>query len=178
MAELAIGPSAKIQMIPPNFSVFRTGCFTSAVQQSILWAWGGSRRVRLCSKNTSTTLQDSVSDLHCDAPHLLMCLWWKTLCADFVSSHLEWNLACVANTVGCWQAAQVWAIGRGARLLGRSCMIRYCGAAMSHGSGCSMWLWRTIALPSAQWQYYEALMMPSLCTCRRHTWYAIYKICI
>lgn len=40
VAELAIRPSAKIQMIPPNISVFRMGCFTSAVQQSILGAWG------------------------------------------------------------------------------------------------------------------------------------------
>lgn len=178
MAELAIRPSAKIQMIPPNFSVFRTGLLHICSAAEHIVSLGGFRRVRLCSNNTSTALQDSVADLHCDAPHLLMCLWWKTLCADFVSSRLEWNLACVANTVGCWQAAQVWAIGRGARLLGRSCMIRYCRATMSHRSGCSMWLWRTISLFNAQWQYYEALMMPSLCTCRRHTCYVIYKICI
>lgn len=110
-----------------------------------------------------------------------MSLWWKMLCADFVLSHLEWSLPCVANTVGCWQAAQVWDIGRGVRLLERSCMICYIGDIVSHGSGCSMWLWRmTALLINAQWRHFEGSvsMMSLLCTCGRHTCYGIYKMWI
>lgn len=107
---------------------------------------------------TQVLTHRTVWQISSEAAHLLMCLWWKMLCADFVSSRLEWGLPCVANTVGCWQAAQVWDIGRGVRLWRRSCMIFYCRVTMSHGSGCcSMWLWRTFALPGAQWQYSQAV---------------------
>uniref|UniRef100_A0A669F884 Discs large MAGUK scaffold protein 4 n=1 Tax=Oreochromis niloticus TaxID=8128 RepID=A0A669F884_ORENI len=47
-------------------------------------------------------------------------------------------------------------IGRGVRLLGRSRMIGYFRAAMSHGSSCSMWLWRTLASLNAQWKHFAA----------------------
>lgn len=142
-------PSAKIQMIIPNFLFSEWGCLTSAVQWSILWARGLSGEHGIIAKTQCTNPQDSVAALHSDATHLLMCLWCKTLCPDLVSSRLGWNLPCVANTVGCWQVAQVWAIGR---LLGRSSMSCYCGATVSHGSACSMWLWRTNL-----WMHYSNL---------------------
>lgn len=174
---VAIRPSAKIQMIPPNFSVFRMRCFTSAVQQSILWVWGVLGGYRFVTKTQVLTNRTAWQISTVIAAHLLMSLWWKMLCADFVLSHLEWSLPCVATTVGCWQAAQVWDIGRGVRLLGRSCMICI-RATVSHGSGCSMWLWRTTALLiNAQWWHFEAsvAMMSLACTCGRHTCYGIYK---
>lgn len=108
---------------PSKFLSFQNGLLHICSAAEHIVSLGGFKRVRICSKNTSANPQDSVADLHCDAAHLLMRLWWKMLCADFVSSRLEWNLPCVANTVGCWQAAHVWDIGRGVRLLGRSCMI-------------------------------------------------------
>ncbi len=141
---------------PSKYLCFQNGLLHICSAAEHIGSLEGFRGVWICSKSTSANPQDSVADLHCDAAHLLMRLWWKMLCADFLSSRLEWNLPCVANTVGCWRAAQVWDIGRGVRLLGRSCMICYSRATMSHGSGCSMWLWRTIALPKAQWQYLEA----------------------
>lgn len=143
MAGLAIRPSAKIQMIPPNFSIFRMGCLTSAVQQSILWAtW----EVRICNRTQMLTYRTVLQTSTVTLPTFWCACDGKMLCAYFVSSRLGWSLPCVANTVGCWQAAHEWDIGRGVTLRARSGMICDCGAAMSHGSACSMWLGRTTAV--------------------------------
>lgn len=177
VAEWIVGPLAKIQMMPPICFVFRIGSFTSAVQQSILWAWGFSGAQICWEKKKDTNPQDSVADPCCDAAHLLMCLWWKTQSAGFVSSRLEWNLPCVANTVGCWHAAQVWDNGREGRLRGRSYMICcFCGTAMSHGLCLSMWLWRMNTLLDAQWQYWSLLW--SLLALVGVTRYNMNTICI
>lgn len=54
---LASRLSAKIQMIPLNFSIFRMGSFTSAVQQKRLCMWC-IRGAKTCTKNTRPNPQD------------------------------------------------------------------------------------------------------------------------
>lgn len=172
VAGLAIGPPAKILKDPPNVSIFQIGRFTSAVQHgSTLWAFEASGAAYRYAETASSNPQDEqISTVM--LPTFSCACDGKLLRADFVSSRLKWTLPCVAKTVGCWQAAQVWDIGRGVRLLGRSRMIGYFRAAMSHGSSCSMWLWRTLALLNAQWKHFEASVCP-ICACGRHTCYVI-----
>lgn len=112
---MALGLGPNVQTIPMSFVVFSDE-IVSHLQCS------SSALCELCWSFEVGGVWDQHADLRCDAAHLLTVLLMEKKNAHLVS-HPVRGLPCVANAVGCWQPASVWATSR-------SCCRR---------SGCDSW---------------------------------------